>query len=73
MARNYGLFYTKKLDKPVYLLLQRLRVEHSAEQWEVIQASIVAYGSRPKAERQVFLDEVRRAPSDQVEEYPCRD
>ena len=67
-------FVTRQFDKPVYQLLQRLRVSHDdASQLEILQAAVVAYGSRPKAERDVFLSELRKAPSDQPAEYPVRD
>ena len=73
MEKGTRVFITKQFDKPVYKLLQALRVSHDdASQWEILQAAIVAYGSRPQAERDVFLGEVRQAPSDQPEEFPCR-
>lgn len=67
-------FVTKQFDKSVYQLLQRLRMEHGdASQWEILQASLIAYGSRPKIEREVFLAEARLAPSDHpAEGWPCR-
>lgn len=68
------VFMTKQFDKAVYQLLQRLRVTHNdVSQWEILQAALVAYGSRPKVEREVFLEEVHKAPSDQPTEYPIRD
>ena len=71
---NARVFVTKQFDKSVYQLLQRLRVEHGdASQWEILQASLIAYGSRPKIEREVFLTEARLAPSDHpAEGWPCR-
>ena len=72
--RKGRVFVTRQFDKPVYQLLQRLRVAHAdLGQWEILQAALVAFGSRPRAERDVFLAEVARAPSDQLGEYPIRD
>ena len=77
MAESKGkwpgrVFVTRQLDKPVYKLLQALRVAHDLDQWTVLQAALVAFGSRPKMEREVFVKEVQLAPSDQPEEYPVR-
>lgn len=68
------VFVTKQFDKKVYALLQRLRIAHGdASQWEILQAAVVAYGARVKPELDVYLESVRLAPSDQPEEFPCRD
>lgn len=68
-----GVFVTRQFDKPVYHLLQALRVAHSdLDQWTVLQAALVAFGSRPKLERDVFVAQVQVAPSDQPTEYPVR-
>lgn len=65
------VFITKQFDRPIYRLLQALRVAHGdASQWEVLQAAVVSFGQRSKAERDASLAQVRLAPSDQPEEYP---
>lgn len=70
----HGVFITRRFDKQVYMLLQRLRVVHGdLSQWQILQASVIAFGSRPRDERDAFLAEVFKAPSDQPEAYPIRD
>ena len=65
------LFRTKMLDKPVYNLLQALRVAHGdASQWEILQAALVAFGGLSKEQREAALVLTRQAPSDQPEVYP---
>lgn len=67
------VFVTKQLDKPVYQLLQNLRVAHGdATQWEILQAALVAYGFLPPIVRQTYLDVVRKAPSEQPKEYEVK-
>ena len=65
------LFVTKPFDKPVYLLLQALRVAHGdASQWEVLQAALIAFGGLNSNLREAALAAARQAPSDQPEVYP---
>ena len=66
-----NLFRTKPFDKPVYKLLQALRIAHGdASQWEVLQAALVAFGGLSKEQREAALVLTRQAPSDQPEVHP---
>lgn len=67
---NSRVFVTKQLDKPVYKLLQALRVAHGdASQWEILQAALVGWAQQTKDQREGHLGTVRRAPTDQPQEY----
>ena len=66
-----NLFRTKPFDKPVYKLLQALRIAHGdASQWEILQAALIAFGGLHSDVREAALALARQAPSDQPEVYP---
>lgn len=64
------VFVTKEFDKPIYKLLQALRVVHGdASQWEILQAAIIHFGNASHLQREDALHCARLAPSDQPATY----
>ena len=71
LVSSQHLFRIPPLDKPVYKLLQGLRVAHGdASQWEILQAALIAFGGLRSDQRDAALALARQAPSDQPEVYP---